>query len=169
MLKRALRLLESAENWAIAMLAVTLILGAALQVGLRMFDLGVIWLDPVLRALVMWIAMFGALAATRHDKHINLDALTRRWSGMPLRVARITTFLFAAGICVVLAKASLGLVELDRESETMLTEQIPVWWTETVLPTGFLLMALRFSLRAFVVPVSADAGLEQEPPEVSAP
>ena len=152
MVKRILRLLETAENVVMALLAVTLILGAALQVGLRLFDYGVIWLDPVLRALVMWIAMLGALAAARHDKHINLDALTRQLSGMSLRVARICTFLFAAGISVVLAKASMGLVDLDRESGTMLTEHIPAWWSEIILPVGFGLMALRFTLRAFVVP-----------------
>ena len=157
MAKRILRLLELAENFAIALLAVVLILGAALQVGLRLFDFGLIWLDPLLRALVMWIAMLGALAAARHDKHINLDALTRQLSGTPLRVARMGTFLFAAGISVVLANASMGLVELDRESGTMLTEHIPAWWSETILPVGFLLMALRFTIRAFVLP-APDAG-----------
>jgi hypothetical protein len=65
------------ENGTMAVLALVLIFGAATQVILRLFDIGVIWLDPVLRALVMWIAMLGAVAATRHDKHINLDALTR--------------------------------------------------------------------------------------------
>ena len=152
MAKRILRLLETAENVAMALLAMALIFGAALQVGLRLFDYGVIWLDPVLRALVMWIAMLGALAAARHDKHINLDALTRQLSGMSLRAARIGTFLFAAGISVVLANASMGLVELDRESGTMLTEHIPAWWSEIILPVGFLLMALRFTIRAFVLP-----------------
>lgn len=152
MIQRLLRLIELAENGAMAVLALVLIFGAAAQVVLRQFDVGVIWLDPVLRALVMWIAMLGALAATRHDKHINLDALTRLLSGWSLRAARLLTLLFAAGICVVLAKASYGLVQLDRESATPLVDNIPAWWVEVILPVGFSLMALRFTLRAFVLP-----------------
>jgi len=157
MLERALRWLDRVENMTMAALALILILGAALQVVLRLFDNGLLWLDPVLRALVMWIAMLGALAATRHDKHINLDALTRVLSPLWRRIARIVTLLFAAAICVVLADASVGLVELDRESATMLVDQVPAWWTELILPIGFGLMALRFTLRAFVLPPLPDA------------
>lgn len=155
MIQRLLRAIEMVENGTMAVLALVLIFGAATQVILRLFDIGVIWLDPVLRALVMWIAMLGAVAATRHDKHINLDALTRLLSGWSLRGARLITFLFASGICLVLAKASYGLVELDRESATPLIDNIPAWWVEVILPVGFCLMALRFGLRAFVLPAPA--------------
>ncbi|AVP98725.1 TRAP transporter small permease [Ahniella affigens] len=152
MIQRVLKILEQIENTAMAVLALVLIFAAAAQVVLRLFDVGVVWLDPVLRALVMWIAMLGALAATRHDKHINLDALTRLLSGWSLRAARLLTLLFAAAICVVLANASYGLVQLDRESMTPLVNDIPAWWVEVILPVGFGLMALRFALRAFVLP-----------------
>lgn len=155
MIKRLLSILEQIENTTMAVLALVLIFAAATQVLLRLFDIGVIWLDPVLRALVMWIAMLGALAATRHDKHINLDALTRLLSGWSLRVARFLTLLFAAAICVVLAKASYGLVQLDRESATPLIDTIPAWWVEVILPVGFGLMALRFALRALILPEPA--------------
>lgn len=155
MIQRLLKVLEQIENTAMAVFALVLIFAAAAQVLLRFFDVGLIWLDPVLRALVMWIAMLGALAATRHDKHINLDALTRSLSGWSLRAARLLTMLFAAAICVVMAKASYGLVQLDRESATPLVNEIPAWWVEVILPVGFGLMALRFALRAFVLPESS--------------
>lgn len=155
MIQRLLKILEQIENTAMAVFALVLIFAAAAQVLLRFFNVGSIWLDPVLRALVMWIAMLGALAATRHDKHINLDALTRSLSGWSLRAARLLTMLFAAAICLVMAKASYGLVQLDRESATPLVNDIPAWWVEVILPVGFGLMALRFALRAFVLPESS--------------
>lgn len=155
MIQRLLKILEQIENTAMAVFALVLIFAAAAQVLLRFFDVGLIWLDPVLRALVMWIAMLGALAATRHDKHINLDALTRSLSGWSLRAARLLTMLFSAAICLVMAKASYGLVQLDRESATPLVNDIPAWWVEVILPVGFGLMALRFALRAFVLPESS--------------
>lgn len=150
--QRALAWLDRLENGLMAVLALALVVGAATQVVLRLFDFGILWLDPMLRVLVMWIAMFGALAAARHDRHINLDAVTRLLSGKALRAARATTFLFAAGICVVLARACWGLVELDRESGTLLVSGVPAWWTQLVLPVGFGLLALRFTVRAFSVP-----------------
>lgn len=157
MIGRVLRGLDRIENLTMAALALVLILGAAMQVILRLFDSGLLWLDPVLRALVMWIAMLGALAAARHDKHINLDALTRVLSPPWRRVARIITLLFAAVICGVLANASVGLVAMDRESATLLVDHVPAWWTEVILPIGFGLMALRFTLRAFVAPPTPEA------------
>lgn len=150
--RRALAWLDRLENGVMATLALALVLGAATQVVLRLFDYGLIWLDPMLRVLVMWLAMFGALAAARHDRHINLDALTRMLSGNALRAARAATFLFTAGICLVLARASWGLVALDRESGTMIVDGVPAWWTQLVLPAGFVLLALRFCFRAFAKP-----------------
>lgn len=154
---RALAWLERVENIALALLALSLILLASAQVFLRMLGEGLIWLDPLLRALVMWTAMLGAIAATRRDKHINLDALTRTWTGLRLRIARFLAFGFGAAICVVLADASYELVKLDRESATLLIDGIPAWWTETILPVGFALMAFRFALRAFAPPLSMEA------------
>jgi TRAP-type C4-dicarboxylate transport system permease small subunit len=113
------------------------------------------WVDPFLRVLVLWVGMLGALAAARDDRHINLDMLQRGLSGGKLRGARFVSFGFAAAVSGMLAKASWGLVELERESGTFLFDGVPMWWSQIILPVGFAVLALRFALRALTLPEPA--------------
>lgn len=110
------------------------------------------WVDPFLRALVLWVGMLGALAAARDDRHINLDVLQRRLQGRRLRVARLLSYGFAALVSAMLAQASWGLVELERDSGTFLFADVPMWWSQLILPIGFAILALRFVLRALTLP-----------------
>ena len=110
------------------------------------------WVDPFLRALVLWVGMLGALAAARDDRHINLDMLQRGLSGWKLRGARVVSFGFAALVSAMLAKASWGLVELERESGTFLFDGVPMWWSQIILPAGFAVLTVRFALRGLSLP-----------------
>ena len=69
-----LRWLDRIENTLIGVLVLAMVLLADAQIVLRnLFDSGIDWADPLLRAMVLWTAMLGALAAARDDKHIGLD------------------------------------------------------------------------------------------------
>ena len=98
------------------------------------------------------MALLGAVAAARHDKHISLDLIGRLLHGRGVRVARVFAFGFAALAAFTLLRASLGLIEMDRESGTTLFGSVPTWWAELILPVAFGLLALRFVLRAFAAP-----------------
>ncbi|MGD9583081.1 MAG: TRAP transporter small permease [Lysobacterales bacterium] len=145
---RLLVWLNRLENGLIAILALMLVLLSGAQVLLRLGNQGIVWLDPLLRVLVLWLAMLGALAAARGDKHISLDVLGRVLHGPARRVARLFAFGFAAVVSAMLAEASLGLIEVDREAGTLLFNTVPGWWAEIILPLAFGLLALRFALRA---------------------
>lgn len=149
MLRQALGWLDQIENILIAVLAVTLVFLAGLQVVLRLTNEGLVWLDPLLRVLVIWAGLLGAVAAARSDRHINLDVIGRLLSGRALVVTRLVTMLFAALVCAVLIKSSLGLIQIDRESANMLTANVPMWWAELILPVAFSLLTLRFIISAF--------------------
>ncbi|HQW82694.1 MAG TPA: TRAP transporter small permease [Pseudomonadota bacterium] len=153
---RALGVVNTLENWLIAALALALMLLAGVQIVLRLLDHGLIWLDPLLRVLVIWVALLGAVAAARSDKHISLDVVGKLLHGKALRVARVFAFGFASVMSLVMLRASLGLIELDRESATTLFGSVPAWWAELILPIAFTLLSLRFALRAFAVPVRED-------------
>ena len=153
---RALGVVNTLENWLIAALALALMLLAGVQIVLRLLDHGLIWLDPLLRVLVVWVALLGAVAAARSDKHISLDVVGKLLHGKALRVARVFAFGFASVMSLVMLRASLGLIELDRESATTLFGSVPAWWAELILPIAFTLLSLRFALRAFAVPVRED-------------
>ena len=64
-LRKLDQLLRHFEDGVLAVLLGGMILLATLQIGLRNFaDTGFIWADPLLRIMVLWLGLVGAVAAT---------------------------------------------------------------------------------------------------------
>lgn len=158
----ALRWIERIETGCIAVLVLAMVLLAGAQILLRnLFDSGLSWADPLLRAMVLWAAMLGALAAARDDKHIGLDLVAHFVHGRAKRVLRVVTLLFAAAICAAMAWYGVGLVQLDYGSGAA-TAGIANWIVEAIVPVGFALLALRLAIRAFCAPRSNAPALAPE-------
>ncbi|MBS3896119.1 TRAP transporter small permease [Silanimonas sp.] len=149
-LARALRWLHRAEDLLLALALAALLLLALSQIVLRsLFDTGLPWGETVSRAGVLWLAMLGALGAARQQRHISIDALPRvvpealRW---PLHGLGQ---LGAAAICVWAAWMGFGLVLEERAFPLPFVPGVPSWVPMLVLPAGFGLLALRFTIAAF--------------------
>ncbi len=72
------RFLHRLEDSLLVILLTTLILLASTQIFLRnLFDTGLVWIDPLLRVMVLWLGLLGAAVAAREHKHIQIDILTR--------------------------------------------------------------------------------------------
>ena len=161
----ALRWLERIENGLIAVLVLAMVLLAGAQILLRnLFESGIDWADPLLRALVLWTAMLGALAAARDDKHIGLDLVTHFVRGRARRVLRVIALGFAAVISAAMAWYGTHLVMLDYGSGTSAFAHVPSWCVEAILPVGFALLALRLAIHAFLPPRSDAPALAPELP-----
>ncbi len=151
--QRVLRGLHRAEDLLLALLLGALLLLGVAQIVLRVvFDTGIEWAEPVSRSGVLWLALLGALGATRDRKHIAMDAL-------PLLVPnRLRPWLWgiaqfgAAVVCALLAWYGWGMVALEREAPTVFVASIPSWWPMLAFPLGFALMALRFIAAMFAGP-----------------
>ena len=62
----------------LALLLTSMIGIAAFQVVLRnFFDSGLYWGDSAVRVMVLWVAMLGAMVASRKDEHIRIDLVAR--------------------------------------------------------------------------------------------
>jgi len=130
----------------VALLAVMVLLAAA-QILLRdVFHAGLLWADPALRVLVLWVGMLGAVAATRDDRQITVDVVSRflppRWRS----AARVVTDLFAAAVSGLLAWHGARLVLDERAAATTTFGELPVWVCELVLPVAFGVIAARYLL-----------------------
>jgi len=156
--------LERIDTGLIAVLVLAMVLLAGAQILLRnVLDSGIGWADPLLRAMVLWAAMLGALAAARDDKHIGLDLITHFVHGRARRVLRAITLLFAAAVSGAMAWYGVGLVQLDYGTGAT-TAGIPNWLIESIVPVGFALLALRLAIRAFLPPRSNAPALAPELP-----
>ena len=162
--RRIASLIERIETALIALLVLAMVVLAGTQILLRnLFETGFAWADPLLRAMVLWAAMLGALAAARDDKHVGLDLLTHFLKGRARRVARAIALLFAAAICAAMAWYGWNLVEVDLGGGAAIAG-IPGWVIESILPVGFALLAFRLAVRAFMPPRSDAPALAPELP-----
>ncbi len=147
LLLRLQRLALLAEDTLLVVILTTLVLLATSQILLRnIWGTGIVWSDPLLRVLVLWLALLGAMAATRDNNHIRIDILSR-FLPEPLRkLSRRITDLFAAVVSGLVAWHSARFVYLEWEDGNILFAAIPAWVCELIIPLGFGVMALRFLL-----------------------
>ena len=148
-LLRARRFLVRAEDTILALLLTGMILLAAAQIFSRnLFSVGLTWGEPLLRVLVLWLTLLGAMAATRESHHIRIDALSRFLPDWGNRAARRITDLFSALICGLLAWHAGRFVHADWQDGLELYTGVPSWAAEVIMPIGFGVMTLRFLIQA---------------------
>jgi TRAP-type C4-dicarboxylate transport system permease small subunit len=153
-----LRALALAENAVLVTLLAVLVILAGGQIVLRQLDIAITWADPLTRLLVLWIGVFGAVAASRENQHIAIDALSRYLPARLQVAAGAVVGLFASGVCAVLAYQAARFVHFEYAGSTAALGGVPAWILALVLPLGFALIAIRYAvfcgkrLRALTAP-----------------
>jgi len=137
------------ENALLVSLLGGLVVLAGSQILLRnAFSTSLAWGDEAVRLLVLWLALVGAVAASRDARQIRIDILARllpeRWVWMPEAAAGT----FTAVVCAVLAWQSTRFVLDSRAFGDTLLDDRPAWVLQIILPIGFAIMAYRYLIRA---------------------
>jgi TRAP-type C4-dicarboxylate transport system permease small subunit len=147
--ERAAAVGRAVETGLIVVLLGGLVVLATAQIILRnFFSIGLTWSDGLIRLIVLWLALLGALAASRDGRHITMGALTR-W--LPRRmqiVAGVSADVFAAIVAAVLARYAAAFVWDSREFGDTLLSGVPAWWLQAPMPIVFGLIAWQFLVRA---------------------
>lgn len=157
--QRVVRTLRRAEDGLLGALMLALVLIATAQIARRLlFNDGWVGAETLGRSLVLWIALLGALAATRDGRHVRIDLVQALgWPPLQVIAERIGSAL-AAVFCAGMAWFGLQLVWLERDGGGELLPGLPLWWSVLVIPFGFALMALRFVLCTVWPPAPAAVG-----------
>lgn len=135
------------ENAVLVTVLSAMILLAAGQIFLRnLFDIGFIWTDELLRMLVLWIALAGAVAASREDKQINIAVLDRFLPDTLAALSKIMVHAFTTAVCGLVTGASVQFVRDSYDYGDVLLGQVPAWALQLVLPLGFALITWRYGL-----------------------
>lgn len=145
------RCINSLENIVLSLILVTMIVLACTQIFLRTFlSSGLLWADPVLRYLVLWSGLLGAVAATGQGKHIALDIFSRK---IPQTIApwfSLATHLFSCLVSAGLTWAGILFIlgELEFGSAGPLSQ--PLWFWNSIFPVAFCLMSVKYLLLSFL-------------------
>ncbi|MET0027341.1 MAG: TRAP transporter small permease [Candidatus Thiodiazotropha sp.] len=135
------------EEIIMALLLGAMILLAGSQIILRnLFDSGLVWADPVLRIMVLWIALFGALAATRDHRHLRIDLVSHTLSEKNQALLAKLHDLFSGIVCLTIGWHAARFVYVEWQEGSTLFSNVPAWMGEIIIPVGFTLMGLKFLL-----------------------
>jgi TRAP-type C4-dicarboxylate transport system permease small subunit len=155
------RIGRTAENICLVGVLGAMIGLAATQILLRNFNLwggGFGWADEALRIMVLWVAMLGAVAAGREQRHVCVDVLSH-YAGPRLRQwLSAVTDAFTAVVSYVLAWFSWRFVADSYASEERILGELPAWIAQAILPLCFALIGYRYTLWCLRRPGLASRG-----------
>lgn len=146
-----LQILGRLGRWAedillVGLLAVMIGLAALLILLRNVFGSGLLWGDELLRILVLWLGLLGAVAASRDDNHIKIDVLSKL---LPQRIrlaARMLLDLFTALVCGIIAWHAGRFVQMELAFGAPALGRFPAWIFESILPAAFGLIAYRYAV-----------------------
>lgn len=148
-------------------LLVSMIFLASGQIILRnFFDMGIIWIDPLLRVLVLWSGLIGATIASRNNKHIRIDLISHFFSKTMHMLAQMFIGLFTACVCFIIAAYGAKWVYLDYQDQMKGFAGLPSWALEIIIPVAFGLIALRYLVHSYCWLIRFMQRNEQEVPTI---
>jgi TRAP-type C4-dicarboxylate transport system permease small subunit len=139
------RWLHRLEDGLLILALLAMIVMAVLQILLRvLFHTGVIWGDELVRVLVLWLGLLGAVSASRTDRHIRIDLASRylpeRFKVWAAAVMQLATAL----VCGVVTWYAVRFVQIEFEFQDRAFANVPAWVCELIIPLGFAVISLRY-------------------------
>lgn len=145
LLRRLQRGLRWFEALLLGFMFFTMILVAVAQIVLRHTSIGgLTWGDAFLRVWVLWLAMAGAVVASRDRHHIGIELAARYLPTFLKGYIGAAVSLFTSVICAALSYYTWQFVHEEFGAGATAFAQVPAWVGESVLPVGFALISLRY-------------------------
>lgn len=140
-----------------------MVIVAFLQIIFReVFDTGVFWANELIRLMVLWLAMVGAVAACRDNRHIRIDLISHLLPDKIVTMIRIVVDLFAAVVCGIIAWLVWEFVKLEVELEFTVLGDLPVFPAHIIVPLAFALLCYRFVVLVIKQTLELAAGKQDE-------
>ena len=147
MIKKVLHRLDVFESMLLGVVLIAMIVIATTQIILRnFFDMSLLWADPLLRVMLLWLGMLGAMAASQDNKHIAIDVLSKFIPASKLPWTRLISSLFTSLVCLIVAWHSARFVLDEYHYQTPAFSGIPAWCFAIIIPFAFSMIALRYAI-----------------------
>ena len=140
-------ILGRVEEVLLVSLFLAILAMAVTQILLRnVFDSGIIWGDVLVRILVLWIGMVGAMVASRRGEHIRIDLLTRYLPPWARQTVEAVVSFLTAAVCAIASYFSFRFIAAEYDYGGTAFAEVPVWLCAVVIPAGFAVIAVRYAL-----------------------
>ncbi len=142
-----IKIVNRLEDSLLVIILSSMIIFAVYQIIARnLFGEGVVWIDPLLRTLVLWVGLSGAVVATRSDNHIRIDIFAKYFPPHMLKYVQRAAYFFTLCVCLIIAWHAARFVYSEYEYGTIAFSGIPAWITALIIPVSFSLIAIRYLL-----------------------
>lgn len=146
------------EATVLSLLLSALVFLGGTQILLRnLFDSGILWIDPLLRMVVLWLGLTGAAAAARQNKNIRIDLVNRYLPSTWNKSVSSLCHGFTAAVCAIIGWHASRMVMFEIEFGETDFLDIPVWILQSVIPLSFAVIALVYLVSAVTVWVGRGA------------
>ncbi len=153
LLNKAIRLLHILEDSVIVILAMAMIILSCSSIVLRNLDMGgFTWAENAVHIIVLWLAMFGALRASREQSHIAIDLVTHYTSQKWQKVIHFVVSISGAAICGIASYYSFIFVQSEKADGLIAFLNVPAWICEAIIPFGLAVITLRFVFHCLKLP-----------------
>ncbi len=135
----------------VMLLGLLVVLATGQMLARNLFDSGWSEADPLMRTLVLWVGLTGAMIATRENRHIAILILHER---LPERVrpyVAIAAQLFTAVVAATIAFHGFRFVQMEAVNTVIAFAGIPTWASASIIPFAFAVIALRATEAAWRV------------------
>lgn len=148
-LKQGLKCLHFLEDSALVSLIVTLVFLSLTQIILRNIGVaGFMWAETANRIIVLWLAFFGAMRASRLQNHIAIDLLSH-YANLPTqKIIHFIVYMGCSVVCAIAAYYCWDFVLEEYESGMNAFLFVPVWVSEIIIPFGLSVIAVRFLIQS---------------------
>lgn len=141
------QILQDIENILLCLLLGIMITVSCVQIFLRiLFDSGLLWADPLVRYLVLWSGILGAVSATTSNKHISLDLFHKILPKGAQNYIGLVTHIFCIMVSGFLTWASVTFVLDEYLYPTPGLLSVPSWVWYIIFPIGFGMITLKYSI-----------------------
>ena len=128
----------------VSLLAAMLVLASAQILARNFLQAGILWGDYLVRVMVLWVGLVGAMVAARRNQHISIDIVSRILPQRMKKAVNAVLNLFAAVVCGLVAYYSLRFVRLEYLDGAVAFGTVPTWTLESIIPISFGVMTLRY-------------------------
>jgi TRAP-type C4-dicarboxylate transport system permease small subunit len=144
---KLINFINKIEDGLLVIILTSMIILAVYQIIARnLFSEGIVWIDPLLRTLVLWVGLSGAVVATRTDNHIRIDVFTKYLPKNFQPYIQRIVYLFTLSICLLVAWHAGRFVYSEYEYGTIAFSGVPSWLAGLIIPVSFSLIAIRYAL-----------------------
>jgi TRAP-type C4-dicarboxylate transport system permease small subunit len=144
----------------VALVASLVVLGTVQIVLRNVMHSGLLWADPFMRHVVLYLGAIGATVAAARMNHITVDLATRVVPANLRPARRVIVYGATAIASYLLGIAAVRLVIDERSFGDVAFLGIRTWVLQLILPVAFAVITYRMLLAIFLAREPAEAGSE---------